>query len=240
VLLDCAGAGELARRLREIRPAARVVEGRGLLAEPATFEAVLASLRAAPPTGPREDSPWSLRLHDLRDEFGTYMSGRPGARATRATTVMEVLCGAWPRAMSVQEIVEALWAEPGTRARRAAGSVRNALRTVSRNLDGFNEAVATPLFGLRCALWRSAPHEAKLCRYALRVERVEKGVEASADVRAYLASLPEPVLEALHAAATGAADRMTPEAEQACRDVGRDVDEPSFRDAVIQAVERRR
>ena len=160
---------DLARRFREIRPAVRVVGLGGedrraelrrlgverLLERPVGVDALREELRASPPVPRRESSAWSLQLDDLARDFGAFMARRPGARATRAISVVKVLCDAWPRALTVQEIVETLWAKPAARVRRAAGSVRNALNTVGRNVDGFNRTVAEPLHGLRCALWRS-------------------------------------------------------------------------------------
>jgi len=246
-------ARELVRRFLEIRPTVQVIGLSGedrredfsrigidrFLAKPVRIEALLEELRTAP-VQPRHDTTWSMRLDDMCAEFGEFMQRRPGARATRAMSVVKVLCEAWPRAMSVQEVVEALWADPNDRMRRAAGSVRNALNTIGRNFEGFNREVAAPLFGVRCALWRSEEQDSKLCRYALRIEPVEDAVQASADVRAYLASLPRPVVASLHARATGESESLSPEAEQACRDVGRSLEDRAFRDAVVQAFEKSR
>jgi CheY-like chemotaxis protein len=247
-------AQELVRRFLEIRPSVQIVGVSGedrrqdfrrigierFLAKPVRIETLLEELQGAPVPEARADTEWSMRLEDLCAEFGAFMQRRPGARATRAMSVVKVLCDAWPRALSVQEIVDTVWTDPSDRMRRAAGSVRNALNTIERNFREFNRAVAEPLYGLRCAMWRSETKESKLCRYALRVEPVADAVQTSSGVRSYLASLPRPVLESMYAVATGARQQLSPEAEQACRDVGKTLAEADFRDAVVQAVERSR
>jgi CheY-like chemotaxis protein len=247
-------AQELVRRFHEIRPSVQIVGVSGedrrqdfrrigierFLAKPVRIDTLLEELQGAPVPDARAESEWSMRMEDLCAEFGAFMQRRPGARATRAMSVVKVLCDAWPRALSVQEIVDTVWTDPSDRMRRAAGSVRNALNTIARNFREFNRAVAEPLYGLRCAMWRSETKESKLCRYALRVEPVADAVQTSAGVRSYLASLPRPVLESMYSVATGTQHRLSPEAEQACRDVGKNLEEAGFRAAVVQAVERSR
>ncbi|MHC4937899.1 MAG: response regulator [Planctomycetota bacterium] len=247
-------ARELVRRFHEIRPSVQIVGLSGedrredfrrigierFLAKPVRIETLVEELQGAAAPGTRNDSEWSTRLEDLCAEFDSFMQRRPGARATRAMSVVRVLCDAWPRALSVQEIVDTVWTEPNDRMRRAAGSVRNALNTVARNFREFNREVAEPLHGLHCSMWRSEVKDSKLCRYALRVEPVEDSVQAPSGVRSYIASLPRPVLESMYAVATGAKSRLSPEAEQACRDIGSDLSDAGFRDAVVQAVERSR
>lgn len=261
VLLDWYLPGDDARELvaqfRTLRPDVDIVGLSGedrredfarigidrYLAKPVRIEALIEELsKGGPPAVPaavQKSTQWRERLEDLCHEFNTFMQRRPGARATRAMSVVKVLCDAWPRAMSVQEIVDTLWTDPSKRMRRAAGSVRNALNTLARNFEDFNKAVAQPLYGMQCGIWRSEEQDSKLCRYALVIEERGKSVRASADVRAYLASLPRPVLDSLYAATKGEGGELTPEANQVCQELGTDIEDEAFRDAVIQAVEGR-
>jgi len=253
-------AADLVREFHRIRPGTIIVGVSGeerredfarigidrAMSKPVRIEALMAELRAAenaahPPAAKKPDqSEWGTRLRELCDEFEVFMQRRPGARATRAITVVDVLCDAWPQAMSVQEIVEVLWADPAERMRRAAGSVRNALNTLVRNFADFNRAVTEPLHGVHCELWRSEDQDSRLCRYALRIQPVAASVEAASDLRDYLSRLPRPVLESMYAFVKGNANIVSPGAEQACRDVGSDLADAQFRDLVIQVVERRR
>jgi len=248
-------ASALVREFKRIRPDVGIVGVSGedrredfarvgidrFLSKPVRVESLMAELRAqeaakSPLPEARNESDWERRLQELCTEFDEFMQRRPGARATRAMTVVKVLCEAWPRSLSVQEIVDKLWADPAQRMRRAAGSVRNALNTLTRNFEEFNGAVAAPLYGVRCVIWRSEESESRLCRYAMRLQPVQKSVEASAGVRDYLASLPRPVVESMHAFITGASRTLSPGADQACRDIGVDLADPTFRDIVVQLV----
>jgi CheY-like chemotaxis protein len=188
----------------------------------------------------RDESEWGRRLQEICAEFETFMQRRPGARATRAMTVVNVLCEAWPRSMTVQEIVDKLWVDPAQRMRRAAGSVRNALNTLARNFSDFNRTVTEPLHGVRCSVWRSDENDSRLCRYALRIRPVSESVEADVQVREYLAQLPRPTLETMYEFVKGNRRTLSPGADQACRDIGADLADPLFRGIVVQIVERRR
>ncbi len=250
-------AAELVREFKRIRPGVGIVGVSGedrradfarvgierFLSKPVRVESLMAELRAHEAAAEREqeapdESDWERRLHELCREFDDFMQRRPGARATRAMTVVQVLSEAWPRSLSVQEIVDSLWADPAQRMRRAAGSVRNALNTLTRNFNEFNRAVAEPLYGVRCVVWRSEESESRLCRYALRLQPVQESVEASAGVRDYLASLPRPVVESMYAFITGASRTLSPGADQACRDIGVDLADSEFRSIVVQVIDR--
>ena len=250
-------AAALVREFKRIRPDVGIVGVSGedrsedfarvgidrFLSKPVRVESLMAELRAqeaakAPQPEAQDESDWERRLQELCTEFDAFMQRRPGARATRAMTVVQVLCDAWPRSLSVQEIVDKLWADPAQRMRRAAGSVRNALNTLTRNFEEFNGAVAAPLYGVRCVIWRSEESESRLCRYALRLQPVQQSVEASAGVREYLASLPRPVVESMHEFITGASRTLSPGADQACRDIGVDLADPVFRNIVVQLIDR--
>jgi len=260
-------AAELAREFLRIRPNVIIVGVSGedrredfarvgidrFLAKPVRIESLIAELRAAEAAAagtssgsrggvvrdgePRDEGEWGRRLRELAKEFDVFMQRRPGARATRAMTVVDVLCDAWPRAMTVQEIVDQLWTDPAGRMRRAAGSVRNALNTLARNFGEFNRAVSEPLHGVHCELWRSDDQDSRLCRYALRIQPVSESVEPDREMRDYLSCLPRPVLQSMYDFVKGTDRAISPGAEQACRDVGSDLTDPEFRDLVIQVVE---
>jgi len=263
VLLDWYMPGDspedLVREFHRIRPGAIIVGVSGedrrddfsrlgidrFLAKPMRVEALMAELRAAEAATRaeperREQGDWGIRLRELCAEFEVFMQQRPGARATRAMTVVEVLCDAWPRAMTVNEIVDSLWSDPSSRMRRAAGSVRNALNTLTRNFADFNRAVTEPLHGVSCEVWRSDEKDSRLWSYALRIQPVTHSVEVTSEVRDYFARLPRPVLESMYEFIRGESLTVSPGAEQVCNDVGVDLADPRFRDLVVQMVERSR
>jgi DNA-binding response OmpR family regulator len=249
-------AQELVRCFKEIRPSVVIIGVSGedrradfsrigidrFLAKPMRLEALQDELRKTdaplPRGGQGRDSVWNQRLDDITREFDAFLQRRPGARATRAMTVVRALCNAWPRAMSVQEIVDILWVDPAQQMRRAAGSVRNALNTIARNFETFNTSVAESLYGMKCSIWRSDEKESKLCRYALRIELVENAVESTAELRTYLGKLPRPVVESMYAVISGEATELSPEADQACRDLDCDLEDEAMRAAITQAATR--
>lgn len=249
-------AADLVRRFKEIRPSCQIIGVSGedrrkefsrigidrFLAKPMRLEGLQEELRKTdvplPRGGQGRDSAWNQRLDDITREFEVYLSKRPGARATRAMTVVRTLCEAWPRTMSVQEIVDELWVDPAVQMRRAAGSVRNALNTIARNFEGFNASVSEPLFGMTCSIWRSDEKDSRLCKYALQIELIEDGVESPAEMRTYLGKLPRPVLESMYAVISGKAAKLSPEADQACRDLDCDLTNEEMRAAVVQVITR--
>jgi len=262
VLLDWSLPGDdtaaLVREFKRIRPDAIIVGVSGedrtrefagvgierVLAKPVRIESLLAELREAESASPRapveshDEAEWDRRLGEICAEFDQFMKRRPGARATRAMAVVEVLRNAWPRAMTVQDVVEAVWPDSTDRARRAAGSVRNALHTLTRNFEEFNHAVTEPLHGIRCELWRSEEGDSRLCRYALRLHPVAMAVETDGALRDYLSQVPRPVLESMHAFIRGDAVSVSPGARQVCRDLGMDLADPALRDVIVRIVER--
>jgi DNA-binding response OmpR family regulator len=243
---------------------------RRFLAKPVRIEALMAELRAAgaagrtsgasgasgahgtngangagsavaePAPDPGAAGDWARRLREICAEFDLFLQRRPGARATRAASIVEVLRDAWPRAMTVQEIVETLWPDPSERKPRAAGTVRNALKTLVRNFSDFNRDVSEPLHDINCELWRSEVRDSRLCTYALRIHPVSESGEAARELRHYLSRLPPPVIDSIYECIQGRSATVSPGAQQVLHDAGAELSDDWFRDLIVRVVERRR